>query len=233
MAFSESGLRFQDEMKFNTGALNFAAKEMSRFTDPEEDASAKVDRSLSAAASFLANKQKQKKRAYEKARKEEKERSRENKEERKVRSADRSREVSLETSQKKKPDNDKAVMGRGEKKGQDSGKSTGKKGSKESSAKNAKGAAVLLAVSKMLEMRAEMKNDLKDKDSSGHALKDGNSGAVKVLTMIFSPRTYFEILFSYLMTIATPYILLFIAYMLYEMLLFAVIINVISAIPFI
>ena len=233
MAFSESGLRFQDEMKFNTGALNFAAKEMSRFTDSEEDASAKVDRSLSAAASFLANKQKHKKRAYEKAKKEERQWSKESREQKDSKGEDKARETSKEKTKEAKFSDEKSAKGKSEKKGSDSGKSTGKKGSKESSAKNAKGAAVLLAVSKMLEMRAEMKNDLKDKDSSGHALKDGNSGAVKVLTMIFSPRTYIEILFSYLMTIATPYILLFIAYMLYEMLLFAVIINVISAIPFI
>ena len=57
MGFKEEGARFTSDVKFKDYALNFAAGEASRFSKGDgEDASAKVDLTLSGVASLSANK---------------------------------------------------------------------------------------------------------------------------------------------------------------------------------
>ena len=61
MGFNEEGARFTSDVKFKDYALNFAAGEASRFSKGDgEDASAKVDLTLSGLASLSANKHKAK-----------------------------------------------------------------------------------------------------------------------------------------------------------------------------
>ncbi len=61
MGFKEEGARFTSDVKFKDYALNFAAGEASRFSKGDgEDASARVDLTLSGVASLSANKHKAK-----------------------------------------------------------------------------------------------------------------------------------------------------------------------------
>ena len=61
MGFKAEGAKFTTDVKFKDYALNFAAGEASRFSKEDgEDASAKVDLSLSGVASLSASKHKEK-----------------------------------------------------------------------------------------------------------------------------------------------------------------------------
>jgi len=86
-----------------------------------------------------------------------------------------------------------------------------KEAAKKEKNKEAKKAGAKVAVANLLKAKAEMSNDLSGEKVTGDAMKDGNSGMMKILTHYLNPMTYMRKLIAYLGAVIAPYILAFMA----------------------
>jgi len=86
-----------------------------------------------------------------------------------------------------------------------------KEAEKKEKNKEAKKAGAKVAVANLLKAKAEMSNDLSGEKVTGDAMKDGNSGMMKILTHYLNPMTYMRKLIAYLGAVIAPYILAFMA----------------------
>lgn len=86
-----------------------------------------------------------------------------------------------------------------------------KEKAKKEKSKEAKKAGAKVAVANFLKAKAEMSNDLVANNVTGDALKDGNTGLMKVLTHYLNPMTYMRKLVAYIGAAIAPYILAFMA----------------------
>lgn len=91
-------------------------------------------------------------------------------------------------------------------------KDTKELGSKEKSEKKAKSkeskkAAAKTALASVFKAKKEFSNDLASDKSTGDALKDGNSGIMRVFTEAINPMRYVKSLMAKLMGVVLPYIL--------------------------
>ena len=82
---------------------------------------------------------------------------------------------------------------------------------KKEKSKEAKKAGAKVAVANLLKAKAEMSNDLSGEKVTGDAMKDGNTGMMKILTYYLNPMTYMRKLVAYLGAVIAPYILAFMA----------------------
>ena len=86
-----------------------------------------------------------------------------------------------------------------------------KEAAKKEKSKEAKKAGAKVAVANLLKAKAEMSNDLSGEKVTGDAMKDGNTGMMKILTHYLNPMTYIRKLVAYLGAVIAPYILAFMA----------------------
>ena len=86
-----------------------------------------------------------------------------------------------------------------------------KEKAKKEKSKEAKKAGAKTAVANLLKAKAEMSNDLVGNKVTGDALKDGNTGMMKLLTHALNPMTYMKKLVAYIGAAIAPYILAFMA----------------------
>ncbi len=86
-----------------------------------------------------------------------------------------------------------------------------KEAAKKEKSKEAKKAGAKVAVANLLKAKAEMSNDLSGEKVTGDAMKDGNTGMMKILTYYLNPMTYMRKLVAYLGAVIAPYILAFMA----------------------
>lgn len=86
-----------------------------------------------------------------------------------------------------------------------------KEKAKKEKSKEAKKAGAKVAVANMLKAKAEMSNDLAGEKVTGDAMKDGNTGMMKILTHYLNPMTYMRKLIAYIGAAIAPYILAFMA----------------------
>lgn len=86
-----------------------------------------------------------------------------------------------------------------------------KEKAKKEKSKEAKKAGAKTAVANLLKAKAELSNDLVGNKVTGDALKDGNTGMMKMLTHALNPMTYMRKLVAYIGAAIAPYILAFMA----------------------
>ena len=87
--------------------------------------------------------------------------------------------------------------------------SSDEKSAKKSRFKEIKAAATKTAVANLFKAKADMSNDLASEKVTGDALKDGNSGLIKTFTTFINPMTYVKKWLAEIITLITPYILIF------------------------
>ena len=234
MGFKEEGARFTSDVKFKDYALNFAAGEASRFSKGDgEDASAKVDLTLSGVASLSANKHRAKAKEMKKFLKlkqkeafidEKKAKGTDVKrEEAKVESPPQKTigaEASAQTPSKPEKGTEKA----------DAGKSVSKDVSKKSVSKEKRAAANKTAVAKMLRAKGMIGNDLGSEKATGDALKDGNTGAVRVVTEILNPATYLKGLFAKIAALIAPHVMVVLMFLIVFMILVSLVVGMFTSI---
>jgi len=86
-----------------------------------------------------------------------------------------------------------------------------KEKAKKEKSKEAKKAGAKVAVANLLKAKAELSNDLVANNVTGDALKDGNTGLIKILSHYLNPMTYMRKLVAYIGAAIAPYILAFMA----------------------
>lgn len=84
-----------------------------------------------------------------------------------------------------------------------------KENAKKEKSKEQKKAGAKTAVASMLRAKKELSNDLVGNKVTGDALKDGNTGMMRMLTEAINPMTYVRKFMAYLAGIIAPYILAF------------------------
>lgn len=214
MAFKKEGAEFTDAVKFKDYALSFAAEEASRFSNEDGDvASAKVDFALSSAASLSASKHKAKIRE-------------------------------LRQFLKEKEIKDAAGNSGNGTKGREAGviqstatfkRTEAEKGSqmnttKQQITKEKRQAAKKTAVAKMLRAKGMVGNELGTEKVTGDAFRDGNSGAVRVITEILNPATYLKSLFVKIAGVIAPHVMVVLLYLSVFMILVSLIAGMFTSI---
>jgi len=71
--------------------------------------------------------------------------------------------------------------------------------------------AIKKSVSQIIDFRGKIREDLHNEKVTGHALNDGNKGAVGLLTTMANPLTYLKLLIKTLIAAITPVLILVIA----------------------
>ncbi len=233
MGFKEEGARFTKDIRFRDYALDFAAGEASRFSTGEsEDASAKVDLTLSRAAALSASKHKneaKEMKRFLKTRQKEAftdnaksecrefigERSENNnseKSESTYRTDDEPHTEYSERSERAESPENGGNTGNAEIKS-DSGNEGSGEPSKKTVSKEKRKAASKTAVAKMLRAKGLMGNDLGTDRSSGDAFKDGNTGAVRAVTEILNPATYLKGFFVKIAVAVVPHMIMILMFL--------------------
>ena len=201
MGFKEAGVRFERKVKFKDYALNFVSSEASRFSkDDGKDASAKVDLTLSGAASYSSSKSKAKAREMKKF---------------------------LQNIEKENRKNDvetKETKGKTESKDLKS-----KETIKKSISKETRKAASKIAVAKALRIKGMIGNDLSAGNATGDAFKDGNSGAVKVITETLNPMTYLKNRLVRILGAILPHAFLILTFLIVFMILISLVAGMLSS----
>lgn len=225
MGFKEEGAKFTSDVKFKDYALNFAAGEASRFSKGDgEDASARVDLTLSQVASLSANKHKAKAKEMKKFLKlKQKEAFIEDKKAKGSEEKPKGGESSKgESTPKTGSEALKDVLARieGTAAKTDSGKDASKEPTKKTISKEKRAAANKTAVAKILRAKGMIGNELGSDKATGDAFKDGNTGVVRVVTEILNPATYLKGLFAKIAGLIAPHVMVvlmfLIVFMMYE-----------------
>ncbi len=235
MGFKAEGAKFTTDVKFKDYALNFAAGEASRFSKGDgEDASAKVDLSLSGVASLSASKHKEKAKEMKKFLKiKQKEafiekKAAKSKETRSESSRGKESESSPHTESAAIPEREEKSSGNASK--PDSTKGGSKDVSKKEVSKETRKAANKTAVAKMLRAKGMIGNDLGSDKVSGDAFKDGNTGAVRVITEVLNPATYLKSLFVKIAGALAPHVMVVLMFLIVFMILVSLVVGMFSSI---
>ena len=235
MGFKEESGRFTNSIKFTDPALNFASSELSRFQKGDgEDASAKVDLALSGASSLSAKKHRAK--ALEIKRKQKAKERVEKEYERFKEDGARSAQDKTEEDSKSRSSEDK--KGEAKTESEESGgrsrdstsKSDSKASSKKAASKETRKAAAATALSKVMRVKGMIGNDLGSNSSTGDAFKDGNRGAVRVLTEVINPMTYLKGLLAKAAGALAPQIFTVMMYLILAMILVSIIVGMFTSI---
>ncbi len=201
MGFKEGAVRFERKVKFKDYALNFVSSEASRFSkDDGKDASARVDLTLSGVASYSSSKSKAKAMEMKKFLQ------------------------STEKENSKKKAEIKEAKGKTEPKN-----STSKESIKKSISKETRKAASKTAVAKALRIKGMIGNDLSAGTITGDTIKDGNSGAVKVITEALNPMTYLKNRLVKILGAILPHAFLILTFLIFFMILISMVVGMISS----
>ena len=216
MEFKSSNTVFQNKNCFVDDMKRFVCDEAARFTtNSNEAASASIDKFAERGVRFsieknkrAINKQKQTIRELD-AKKEEllktKMESIHPSEDKDGSTASSSSSRSKETDSKEKAEESHQIKEK--EKELDSKKEKAKK----EKSKETKKAGAKVAVANLLKAKAELSNDLVANNVTGDALKDGNTGLMKLLTFYLNPMTYVRKLVAMVGAAIAPYILAFMA----------------------
>lgn len=235
MGFKEEGAKFTSDVKFKDYALNFAAGEASRFSKGDgEDASARVDLTLSQVASFSANKHKAKAKEMKKFLKlKQKEAFIDDKKDKGSEEKPKCDETPKgESASQTAGEGTKEIPAKGEGTGtkSDSGKDASKEPTKKTVSKEKRAAANKTAVAKMLRAKGMIGNELGSDKATGDAFKDGNTGVVRVVTEILNPATYLKGLFAKIAGLIAPHVMVVLMFLIVFMILISLVVGMFTSI---
>ena len=213
-AFSKKD-RFADEMK------RFVCDEAARFTTSgNEAASASIDEFAEKGVRFSIEKHKRNIREQKQILVEIKQKEKEQKQnkDKSINQSESELPDGISSSGSSEPSSQSSSSDSKEK--SDSGNEASKKekeqdnkkeNAKKEKSKEQKKAGAKTAVASMLRAKKELSNDLVGNKVTGDALKDGNTGMMRMLTEAINPMTYVRKFMAYLAGIIAPYILAFMA----------------------
>lgn len=235
MGFKEEGAKFTSDVKFKDYALNFAAGEASRFSKGDgEDASARVDLTLSQVASLSANKHKAKAKEMKKFLKlKQKEAFIDDKKDKGSEEKPKCDETPKdESASQTAGEGTKEIPAKSEGAGtkSDSGKDASKEPTKKTVSKEKRAAANKTAVAKMLRAKGMIGNELGSDKATGDAFKDGNTGVVRVVTEILNPATYLKGLFAKIAGLIAPHVMVVLMFLIVFMILISLVVGMFTSI---
>jgi len=216
MEFKSSTATFDTRARFTDDMKRFVCDEAARFTTgSNEAASASIDEFAESGMRFSAQKSKGRakeyKRILEKIKGEKEELLADD-----IESINPSFEVDADTGSShssKSEDRAKDDHAREDEKTPEKGKQAEAKerDAKAGKSKETKKAASKTAVANMLKAKKEMSNELASDKSTGDAMRDGNTGLMRVLTEYLNPMHYVKLLCAKIGAAIMPYILGFMA----------------------
>lgn len=231
MGFKENGAQFKSNVKFKDYALKFAASETSKYQKEDgEVASAKVDLTLAGATSLSASKHKEKAKEMRIFLKEKQKEPLIHSQEKSV-TGKGTEKIQLEQSKNAldrgaEPQGDKvAKVAQAKNETQ-----AAKKPSKKQISKETRKAAGKTAVAKMLRAKGMIGNNLGTDKATGDAFKDGNSGAVRVITEVLNPATYLKGLFAKIAGVIAPHVMIVLMFFIVFMILISLVVGMFSSI---
>lgn len=215
--FKSSGAEFKDKNCFVDDMKRFVCDEAARFTiGGNEAASASIDEAFERGVRFSVEKNK---RAIKEQKQVIKELNTQKKELLKTdiesihpsEGEDTSTDSSSHSSSKEKDVKESKESSDSRQSEKEKEIDNKKETAKKEKSKEAKKAGAKVAVANLLKAKAEMSNDLSGEKVTGDAMKDGNTGMMKILTHYLNPMTYMRKLVAYLGAVIAPYILAFMA----------------------
>lgn len=216
MEFKSSTVTFDTKSKFTSDMKRFVCDEAARFTtDSNEAASASMDEFAEKGMRFSAEKSKGKVKEYRRIldviKQEKKELLADD-----IESIHPSFDLDADTGSShssKEEAKDRSDSSKGEDKKAEKGKEleAKEKDAKAGKSKETKKAASKTAVASMLMAKKELSNGLASDKSTGDAMRDGNTGLMRVLTEYINPMHYAKMLCAKIGAIIMPYILGFMA----------------------
>lgn len=214
MAFKEEGAEFTDTVRFKDYALSFAAEEASRFSNEDGDvASAKVDFALSSVVSLSASKHTEKIRELKQFLKS-----------KEIKDAAGKRGTGTKSRE------DGMIQSTAAFKHMEAEKGSWMNTTKKQITKEKRQAARKTVVAKMLRAKGMVGNELGTEKETGDAFRDGNSGAVRVITEILNPATYLKSLFVKIAGVITPHVMVVLLYLSVFMILVSLIAGMFTSI---
>lgn len=214
MAFKKEGAEFTDTVRFKDYALSFAAEEASRFSNEDGDvASAKIDFALSSAASLSASKHTAK-----------------IKELRRFLKSKEIKDTAGNSGTGIKGREDGVIQSTVAFKRTEAEKGSRMNTTKHQITKEKRQAARKTAVAKMLRAKDMVGNELGTEKVTGDALRDGNTGAVRVITEILNPATYLKSLFVKIAGVIAPHMMVVLLYLSVFMILVSLIAGMFTSI---
>lgn len=223
MEFKSTTATFDNKNRFGDDMRRFVSDEAARFTTKSNEvASASIDGAVESAFRFSKEKSKGKIKEYKRNLLEIKGKKEEilSSESINPSTADIGSTSSLTKGQEQKAPYEKIT---GEKaKFEESSKTAGKsdevkelstkaKSEKKAKSKETRKAAAKTALASVFKAKKEFSNELASDKSTGDALKDGNTGVMRVFTEAINPMRYVKSLGAKLLGAVMPYILMFMA----------------------
>lgn len=216
MDFKSSTVTFDTKSKFTSDMKRFACDEAARYTaDSNEAASASMDEFAEKGMRFSAEKSKGKVKEYRRIldviKQEKKELLADD-----IESIHPSFDLDADTGSSHSPKEEtknRSDSSKGEDKKAEKGKEleAKEKDAKAGKSKETKKAASKTAVASMLMAKKELSNGLASDKSTGDAMRDGNTGLMRVFTEYINPMHYVKMLCAKIGAIIMPYILGFMA----------------------
>lgn len=207
MQFKEGNLQFTEELKFTDDYGRFSKAEMSNFSDPGNKGNGKQDKKNFAPEKCTAT---------------EKEQDFKEKDVYIWTANERSGEPYQEETGGKEP--------RAEAETSEKSKSSDKNTEKDQNNEGKEKAAKKTMVARMIRAKDLFSGNRGEKETTGNALHDGNTGLVRVVTTYVNPKTWGKILAAKLMAALAPHILTVFMYLVVTFLLITIVVGMFSAI---
>lgn len=211
MEFKNSSATFDNKNRFGDDLKRFVSDEAARFTtEGNEAASASIDETVERGIRFSKEKSKGKIKEHKKNLLELKEKKEEilsgnpiNQSKGKIAGEYRS------SSSQSSKGTDEKFQGKEELGKEVKAVDSKAKSEKKAKSKETRKAAAKTALASVFKAKKEFSNDLVADKTTGDALKDGNTGFMKVFTEAINPMRYVKGMMAKLMAVIMPYILVF------------------------
>ena len=213
MEFKRADITFESKNHFGNDMKRFISDEAARFTTGgNEAASASIDETVVWGFRFSKEKSKGKIKEQKRILSEIKERKKELLSEELVSEESIKDAGSKENRSKLKEEKDSNQFSSKETKTEETKQlETSKKTAEKAKSKETKKAAAKTALASVFQAKKELSNGLVSDKTTGDALKDGNTGLLRVFTEAINPMRYVKGLCAKILAIITPYILTFMA----------------------
>lgn len=207
MQFKEGNLQFTEELKFTDDYGRFSKAEMSNFSDPENMENRKQDQKNCAPEKYTSTKK-----------------------ERDFKEKDADIWMANERSGESYREEIGGKEHRAQAETSEKSKSSDKNTKKDQSSEGKEKAARKTMVARMIRTKDLFSENRGEKETTGNALHDGNTGLVRVVTTYVNPKTWGKILAAKLVAALAPHILTVFMYLIVTFLLITIVVGMFSTI---
>lgn len=207
MQFKEGNLQFTEELKFTDDYGRFSKAEMSNFSDPGNMENRKQDQKNFAPEKYTSTKK-----------------------ERDFKEKDADIWMANERSGESYREEIGGKEHRAQAETSEKSKSSDKNTKKDQSSEGKEKAARKTMVARMIRAKELFSENRGEKETTGNALHDGNTGLVRVVTTYVNPKTWGKILAAKLVAALAPHILTVFMYLIVTFLLITIVVGMFSAI---